>query len=282
MTYKAICLTLSFLILGTSAQAVELCGHKAQGNLLLGKGDNLHQVSLNGKNIPFNEDGYFLLAMERDAPLTQKLSISINDAEHNYPQENITFTIAKTPWDIQKINGVAERKVTPKQEDMDEILRENQSVRKALETNLAQSSFWQNGFILPLDNYRVSGKFGGQRIINTHPKSAHKGMDMAAPEGTPIKSSAEGIITLSGGNFFYSGNMVIIDHGDGLQTMYAHLKDTNVKVGDHVKQGEIIGTVGHTGRATGPHLHWGASHNGVRFNPESLLTFQTAKDCTSF
>ena len=282
MTYKVICLTFSFLLFSFSSQALEICGHRAQGNLLLGKDSNLHQVLLNGKEQPFNNEGYFLLALDRDADISQKLTILHQDEEMNYPTDRYTFTISKTPWNIQRINGVAERKVTPKQEDMDEILRENQSVRKALETNLAQSSFWQNGFILPLDNYRVSGKFGGQRIINTHPKSAHKGMDMAAPEGTPIKSSAEGIVTLSGGNFFYSGNMVIIDHGDGLQTMYAHLKDTNVKVGDHVKQGEIIGTVGHTGRATGPHLHWGASHNGVRFNPESLLTFQTTKDCTSF
>ncbi len=280
MTYKVICLTFSFLLFSFSSQALEICGHHAQGNLLLGKDSNLHQVLLNGKEQPFNNEGYFLLALDRDADISQKLTILHQDDEMNYPTDRYTFTISKTPWNIQRINGVAERKVTPKQEDMDEILRENQSVNNALAATPATQSFWLDGFIMPLDEYRVSGEFGGQRVINTHPKSPHRGMDLAAPEGTPVKASAGGIVTLSGGDFFYSGNMVIIDHGNGLQTMYAHLKDTKVKVGDHVAQGDIIATVGQTGRATGPHLHWGASHNGTRINPQSLLDLNNSKLCT--
>ncbi len=282
MIYKAICLTFSILFFCSSgAQALELCGNRAQGSVISGKAAGLHKVILNGKEQPFAQDGSFLIAFDRDADITQKLTLLYEDDEQNYPVDNYTFTISKTSWDIQKINGVADRKVTPAQEDLDEIVRENQNVRSALETNAADASFWQKGFIMPLDQYRISGKFGGQRIINTHPKSPHRGMDLAAPEGTPVKAAADGVVTLSDGNFFYSGNMVILDHGEGLQTMYAHLKETKVKVGDHVSRGDIIGLVGHTGRATGPHLHWGASHNGTRFNPQTLLELNRTEQCLS-
>ena len=107
--------------------------------------------------------------------------------------------------------------------------------------------------------------------MNKIPKSPHRGMDIAAKEGTPIKAAADGKIVLAYPDLFYSGNTVIIDHGFGLQTIYAHMKEMNVKRGDVVKQGDIIGSVGKTGRVTGPHLHWGASLRDVRFNPQSLL-----------
>ena len=96
-------------------------------------------------------------------------------------------------------------------------------------------------------------------------------MDIAAKEGLPVKASADGEVVTAYPDLFYSGNVIVIDHGSGLQTIYAHLKDMNVKRGDKVKQGDIIGTVGKTGRATGPHLHWGASWQNIRFNPQSLL-----------
>ena len=110
--------------------------------------------------------------------------------------------------------------------------------------------------------------------MNNIPKNPHQGMDIAAKEGTPVKATADGEIALAYPDLFYSGNVIVIDHGFGLQTIYAHLKDMNVKRGDKVLQGDIIGAVGKTGRVTGPHLHWGASLRNVRFNPQSLLDME--------
>lgn len=115
--------------------------------------------------------------------------------------------------------------------------------------------------------------------MNGRKMNPHQGTDIAAPEGTPVKAASNGIVRLSGGNYFYSGNTVVIDHGHRLFTIYAHLKKTSVKPGDYVRQGQVIGEVGKTGRVTGPHLHWGASLNGVRFTPESLLHMNNADFC---
>lgn len=283
MSDKAIYLIISaVLLLSTpvrAAPALEFCGQQVQGGLMTGHSDNLHKVYQNGKEVAVSKDGDFLLAFDRDAPLQQKIIIEHNIPQKDYPQDNYSFTLSPIQWDIQKVNGVAQNKVTPSKTDRDEILRENQSVRTALSENNSDTAYWKQGFIEPLEEYRISGQFGGQRIINEIPKSPHRGMDMAAPEGTEVKASAEGIVKLSGGNFFYSGNMVIIDHGQSLHTMYAHLKDVKVKQGDHVKQGDIIATVGKTGRATGPHLHWGASINNIRFNPQHLLELNDKKYC---
>lgn len=269
------------MLLSASAQAIEVCGQRAQGSVVLLHENDIHEVRFNGEKIPVSADGYFMLAFDRDAKLNHSLQILHNDEEENYPTERYSFSISPAQWDIQKINGVPERKVTPKEEDRNEILRENQGLRKALEENNSQSSFWKSGFRMPLEKYRVSGQFGGQRIINTIPKNPHRGMDLAAPEGTPVIAPADGIVVMTGKNFFYSGNMVVVDHGQGLHTIYAHLQDINVKKGQTIKQGEKIATVGKTGRVTGPHLHWGASLHGTRFDPQKLLDISKKNMCSN-
>ena len=113
--------------------------------------------------------------------------------------------------------------------------------------------------------------------MNGKKMNPHQGTDIACPIGTPVK--ADGIVTLAGGPYFYSGNMVVLEHGHNLSTIYAHLDKVNVKAGDKVKQGDVIALSGKTGRVTGPHLHWGASLNGVRFRPDSLLEPRDKKFC---
>lgn len=282
MIYKAIYLTCSILLLTTaSAQALEICGKKAQGAVVRLQDENIHEIIFNGKKIPAGKEGDFLLAFDRDAGLQQSLQILHKDEKQNYPVDSYTFTIEPTSWDIQKINGLPPRKVTPSNEDHNEILRENQSLRKALEENNSTVSFWKSGFKMPLEKYRISGQFGGQRIMNTKKMNPHRGMDLAAPEGTPVTAPADGIVVMTGKNFFYSGNMVVIDHGQGLHTIYAHLKDINVKKGQSVKQGDVIASVGKTGRVTGPHLHWGASLHGTRFDPQRLLDLNNRDMCST-
>ena len=277
MNCRAICLIISLAALALPrplyAQELEICGDPRQGELLLGKaGANATEVLLNGeKAYPVDENGEFILALPRDAGKNAELVVYYKDDVGHF----FNLPVAAATWDVQRVNGVAPRKVNPSAEDAAEIAREQNDVQRALAVNEA-GDFWRQDFVLPVAG-RISGHFGNQRIFNGVPKSPHSGTDIAAPEGTPVQAAAGGKVVLSGKNYFYTGNMVIVDHGQGLQTIYAHLKTAKVNEGDEVTKGQIIGLVGHTGRATGPHLHWGASLNNVRFRPHSLLEYKQQK-----
>lgn len=256
--------------------ALEVCGDLMQGELLLIKDKNAKKIvvsnNLKDREYAVFPDGISLIALHRD--VAQKIELRV------YPEtEAATFyelSVKPVKWDIQRVNGVAQHKVTPNKSHQKEISRELNDVNKALASRLAYD-YWHKGFIEPVKG-RVSGYFGNQRVFNGVPKSPHSGTDIAASEGTPVLASGDGKVILSGKDYFYTGNMVIIDHGYGLQTIYAHLQKATIKVGDMVNQGDIIGYVGKTGRATGAHLHWGASLNGVRFRPHSLLNIND-KSC---
>ena len=250
----------------SNVKAFELCGEIKQGEFVIGKAKDATKISLNDEDILLSKDGYFLLAFGRDEKDTQKLTVT-TDEDINY-----SFDVGTTKWDVQNIKGVPPRKVEPSDSDLAAIELERKVVRASLK-GVKDNTAWLSGFIMPIEG-RISGKFGGQRIMNKVPKNPHQGMDIAAKEGTPIKASADGEVVLAYPDLFYSGNVVVIDHGFGLQTIYAHMKDMKVKVGQKVSQGDIVGTVGMTGRATGPHLHWGASLRNVRFNPQSLVDME--------
>lgn len=266
MKNKFLFLIFNLVFFIAPAFGTELCGHLGQGEILLGKADAGARVFFNDNEISTTEDGKFLLVFGRDETNTQKLSVQ----KSGLGSENIyKFGVENTKWDIQNIKGVPPRKVTPSDSDLEAIELERKVMRAVLKEKNVET-LWQTGFIKPVEG-RISGKFGGQRIMNGVPKNPHQGMDIAAKEGTPVKASSDGKVVLAYPDLFYSGNVVVLDHGFGLQTIYAHLKDIKVQRGDNVKQGDIIGSVGKTGRVTGPHLHWGASLRNVRFNPQSLL-----------
>ena len=262
---KYLCLICSLIILSEYANAVDICGSLNQGELIIGKALGNSEIYFNGEKIASDADGRFLAAFGRDEKDDQILSI----VDTNGKRKDFALPIAPTNWNIQNIKGVPPRKVNPSDSDLAAINKENTLLKQAFKT-LNQETFWKDGFIKPVEG-RISGEFGGQRIMNKVPKSPHRGMDIAAKEGTPVKASADGKVVLAYPDLFYSGNVVVIDHGFGLQTIYAHLKEMKVKLGDDVKQGDVIGLVGQTGRATGPHLHFGASLRNLRFNPQSLL-----------
>lgn len=259
----------SLIFLTFNASAIELCGTKKQGEIMMGKAPNAEKILFNGKKIDLTENGEFIIAFSRDEDKPQTLAV--DDIEYK-------FNIEKQKWDIQKVNGLPQKTVTPSEKDQKDIEREYTDIRGAIKKSI-EKPMWLDGFIKPVEG-RTSGNFGGQRIMNGVAKNPHQGWDIAAPEGTKVKAPADGIITLADKNYFYSGNVMVIDHGFGLFTIYAHMKDLNVKKGDAVKQGQIIGTVGKTGRATGPHLHWGATLNGTRFDGKSLLNLGISKDCS--
>jgi len=260
MSSRHLFLIFSLVFLSSQAGATELCGKLAQGEIVFGKATPKSEVMLNGEKILTTEDGVFVMAFGRDDKKSQVLETD---------GEKYQIKIEPTKWNVQNIKGVPPQKVTPSDSDLEAIELERKLLRASLK-GIKDLAAWRSGFIRPVDG-RISGEFGGQRIMNDVPKNPHQGMDIAAKEGTEVKASADGEVVLAYPDLFYSGNVVVVDHGFGLQTIYAHLKEIKCQRGDKVKKGDIIGLVGKTGRATGPHLHWGASLRGIRFNPQSLL-----------
>lgn len=249
----------------TTAPSLKICGKSAQGEILQGSAKGYQSIIVNGKKHKISKDGDFIVAFGRDQQKQAPLTL----IDQNGSKKQLNLNINKSKWDIQDLKGLPQKTVTPSAQDQVAIKKEREQVGGSLTKNLSET-YWKGGFIQPVSG-RLSGLFGGQRIMNGKKMNPHAGTDIAAPEGTPVKAPADGVIMLNAPDLFYSGNVVVIDHGQGLQTVYAHLQSMSVKKGQRVKQGEIIGLVGKTGRVTGPHLHWGASLRGTRFNPFSLL-----------
>ena len=183
------------------------------------------------------------------------------------------FEVADKAYPTQHITITDKRKVNPTNYDITRINAEKAKTGAALK-------HWTEGdvtmnFIWPIEG-RVSGLFGRRRVFNGQPKRPHSGMDIAAPTGTEIHAPANGIVRVTG-DYFFNGNTVFLDHGQGLMTLFLHLDKIGVEIGQLVKQGDIIGTVGATGRVTGPHLHLGVSLNNVKVEPR---LFFPKKDVT--
>ena len=152
---------------------------------------------------------------------------------------------------------------------MKRIEEERRLIRQARDIRTLASDF-AGGFIWPVTG-PISGVYGSQRVFNGQPRDPHLGVDIAAARGTTVVAAADGTVSLAGPDLFFNGNAMILDHGLGLTTVYAHLDTFAVKQGERVKQGQAIGKVGATGRVTGPHLHWGANWAGVGVDPQLMV-----------
>ena len=242
-------------------------GEFVQGGVIVGKNKLAKKVFLDGKELKISNDGYFIFGFGWNHNKKSSLKIILNK---NNDFKFHDFIINKSKYKIEKIDGLPKKMVTPGPEFYKKIKDDRALIKNSMKKNYANKSF-PLSFIIPSEG-RLSGVFGSQRILNGIKKSPHGGLDIAAPIGTPIKATAKGKIVLAQKGLYYTGNIVIIDHGFNLKSMYIHMKDINVKEGDVVKQGGIIGTIGMTGRATGPHLHWNIYINNIKINPELLLS----------
>lgn len=177
------------------------------------------------------------------------------------------FKVGDKQYTTQHIEIKDKRKVNPIQQDMERIIPEQQ--RKKVAANYWDKATPDLNFLTPIEGV-MTGSYGRRRVFNGQPKRPHSGMDIAAARGVPVASPADGTV-IESGDFFFSGNIVYIHHGQGLITLFAHLDEIKVKVGDKVEQGQIIGTVGATGRVTGPHLHWSVGLNGTWVDPALFI-----------
>jgi len=186
----------------------------------------------------------------------------------------IPFRVTPHTYATQHLTIKNKRKVNPNPQDMHRIKAERGRINAALAT-WREVAVVQTRFVPPLVG-RLSSPFGLRRYFNQQPRKPHSGIDIAAAAGTPIRAPAAGRV-LDTGDFFFNGNTVFLDHGQGLVTLYCHMSRIDVAPGQTVRQGEVIGAVGQTGRVTGPHLHWGVSLNDVRVDPALFFDDLTAQ-----
>lgn len=247
------------------AGLLELEGHFQQGGLVHGKTESTARVTLNGRPVRVTSDGRFVIGFGRDAAPTARFSVRFSDGT----SEGRTLRVKKRKYKIQRIDGLPRKMVTPPESEWDRIKSENARIAELRAVDLPEPLF-ESGFAWPALG-RISGVFGSQRILNGEPKRPHFGVDVAAPVGTPIAAPADGIVVLAHKNMYYTGGTVMLDHGHGLTSVYSHLKDVLAKEGQRVTQGTPIGTLGATGRATGPHLDWRVNWFGERLDPALLV-----------
>jgi murein DD-endopeptidase MepM/ murein hydrolase activator NlpD len=244
---------------------IEWRGDFSQGGLVQGHAAAGLKLKLGDRDVPLGPNGEFVFGFGRDEPAEANLSIRAADGR----ETKLTLSIAKRQYDIQRIDGLPPAQVTPPPELLERIKRENAKIAAARQINSPRLDFLA-GWVWPADG-PVSGVYGSQRILNGEPRQPHFGLDIAAPTGTPVRASTGGVVTFADKDVYYTGGTVIIDHGHGINGAYSHLSRIDVKVGQQVKQGEQIGAVGATGRATGPHLDWRVNWFDVRLDPQRLL-----------
>ena len=254
------------LIVFTTSQvkAIEFQGNFIQGHFILGKTNPESRVIVDKKEVKVSKDGFFVFGIDRD----RKFDLTFTKIESN-KKTKITKKVLKRKYNIQRIDGLAENKVTPPESVYKRIKKENNAIGEARAIN-SDLLFFKEKFIMPIEGI-ISGVYGSQRILNGKPRWPHYGIDIAAEKGTPIKSSGRGVVTMAENDLYYTGGTVIMDHGHGISTIYSHLETVLVSVGDQINQGDIIGTVGSTGRSTGPHLDFRVNWFQTRLDPMTVL-----------
>ena len=252
------------ILFSTNSFAIEFNGKFIQGHFIIGKTEPKSKIIIGKKEVKVSKDGYFVFGIDRD----RKFDVLVTKIKEG-KKEKIIKKVFKRKYKIQRIDGLPENKVTPPEEVYKRIKDENYRIgeARAINSNLI---FFKNKFIMPVNGI-VTGVYGSQRILNGKPRWPHYGIDIAAKQGTKIKASGSGIITMAEDDLYYTGGTVIIDHGHGISTIYSHLEKVMVRVGDKINQGDIIGTVGSTGRSTGPHLDFRINWFQTRLDPMTVL-----------
>jgi len=270
---RSIAAFLLLLVMTCAAGAQNLLGLPdalTQGGLYIGKAGPESAVWLGDRRLKLTPDGYFVFGVKARQSRIVKFRL-VDKGGKSHLQR---FMVRKQHYDVQRIDGLPQKMVTPPKKILARIAADASRVRTARTTDSSRQDFREH-FIWPVRG-RISGNFGNYRILNGIAKSPHGGMDIAAPKGSAIVAPLSGVITMVS-DLYYTGNTVIIDHGFGVSTVFAHMDRLLVKAGQRVRQGQKIGTVGMTGRATGPHLHFGLNWYQQRLNPALVLDTQEKK-----
>lgn len=255
---------LCFSSLLSAQPLLSLRGEPAPGALLIGQVESGARVWLDDRALRVNADGYFVFGFGRDAQGESLLRI-----EGQAGKQERLIELRKREWNIQRVEGVPARTVTPPAEELARIRAEAALVRAARQTDSDLAAFVEP-FVWPASG-RISGVYGSQRFYNGNPGNPHLGVDIAAPTGSPVIAPAAGVVTLVHQDMFYSGGTLVLDHGMGLSSTFIHLERVLVEKGQRVGQGDLIAEIGATGRATGPHLDWRLNWYQERLDPQWFM-----------
>jgi len=263
--FKCCSAVLGALLCQSAALAAELSGEAVQGGLIFGKTSPGAQVRLDETEVMVSPDGDFVIGFGRDETGERQLLV----LEPTGEKETLTLPVALREYNIEHVDGLPPKTVTPDPESLERIRKEGAMVSAARAMRDSRTDYAE-GFAWPA-NGRISGIYGSQRVLNGEPRRPHYGLDIAAPTGSPVYAPADGIITMSHPDMYFSGGTIILDHGQGLSSSFLHLSKLLVEAGTTVKKGDLIAEIGSTGRASGPHLDWRMNWLNRRVDPEMLV-----------
>jgi murein DD-endopeptidase MepM/ murein hydrolase activator NlpD len=249
-----------------AGDCLQFSGELQQGGFIWGRVPQGSVVTLDGRSLDVLPDGTTFAGFGRDAAATAQLVVEGPGACSE------TLQVALREYNIQRVEGVPAATVNPPQEQLDRIRREGAMVKTARARRLQRPDLLATvlaGFVWPVEG-PISGVYGSQRYYNGEPRRPHFGVDVAAPEGATVRAPAAGVVTLAQPDLFFSGGTVILDHGFNVSSTFLHMSEVLVQAGDELQPGDIIGAVGATGRATGPHLDWRMNWREVRIDPQLL------------
>jgi murein DD-endopeptidase MepM/ murein hydrolase activator NlpD len=262
---KFLAVGLIWLGLSVPVMALELQGKFVQGGLVRGLTEPGAMVNLGDRTVRVSAKGVFIIGFTRDAPEQEILSVRLPDGT----KSEQTLAIKPRVYDIQRVDGLPPRMVTPPKAVLARIKRENAKIYAARMKDRAEPLF-EKGWVWPAKG-RISGVYGSQRVLNGKPRRPHFGVDVAAPVGAKVIAPSDGVVVLAERSLYYTGGTIILDHGHGLTSAFLHMSALAIKAGQRVQQGDVLGAVGATGRATGPHLDWRINWFDRRLDPELLV-----------
>lgn len=244
------------------AAAPGLTGDFEQGGMIVGRTEPGAKVWLDGAALRVSPEGLYVFGFGRDQGPAAALKIELPGRE----AQTETLAIAQREYKIQRIDGLPGDKVTPPDDAVDRIARDNKLIAEARSHDTAEIWF-ASGLDWPVVG-PITGVYGSQRILNGEPRRPHFGVDIARGEGEPIHAPQKAIVRMAEADLYFTGGTTILDHGGGITTSYLHQSRLDVKVGDTVEKGAVIGAIGKTGRATGPHLCWRLNWFQERLDPQ--------------
>jgi murein DD-endopeptidase MepM/ murein hydrolase activator NlpD len=268
-------LTIVFaLCISVAGQELKFFGEAKPGSVMIVKGNGIAGAWLNNQKLLIDKSGLFVFGFDRDAAGLQTLRVKFTDKT----VRRFSYDLPEREYETQKLR-IAPKYVNPPARELKRIKLETVKMKEARKKiGRSGKAFFAAGFAYPTDSVSITGLFGSRRVLNGQPKNIHNGLDFSAEEGDSIRAISDGIVCIAGVDFFYNGNFVLLDHGQGLNSVYLHMSRLLVKNNQTVKKGEVIGLAGSTGRATGPHLHLGLQWFNKRIDPLSVLEMKFPKE----
>lgn len=256
-----------------AAIGLALGGRFVQGGFAIGRTWPRALVFINGEALTTaSAAGLFVVGFDRDAP--PYVDIEVRDRARVARR---TLTIAAGSFPSTRVNGLPQSTVTPSDPALLARIQQEIALKTEGFASRADADDFRSGFTWPLDRYRVTSRWGSQRVLNGTPARPHYGIDLAAPAGSAIRAPADGVVTFARPGMHFEGGLTLIDHGQGLITAYLHQSRIDVLPSQRITRGDVIGLVGMTGRATGPHLCWRMKWRDRNMDP-SLMVGQSAPE----